>query len=351
MKLRSSIPPLLLAVTVLAACSKPPEKAGKAVEASQPAQAAATAAAAPLNPVIAAAVSCVAECKTLYRASRDAAVPTDLELPVKFADLLSDKEIRSKFEAGVKALPPEYQGSLTARPDTQATGSLGYVIEKAGGRAYFYILVRFDPPGETRTYADVAVDVATKDVAILIRPTPNLDEYYITGPEQLQALTLVEAAASDTRMGKQELKLAQDPSSKIDWDADPFTLPLQTERASGVIERLTYLNSKYVNGRLLAVEPVADLVEARRLRQEAAWYAADLNFSRCVQSMSPAERIAVIQEAGVNARTKDRNDSSGRLVEVEVSYEEGTHERYYRYFKLQGEASLAKHQPIADKYR
>jgi len=341
---------ILAVVGLAAACSKSPPKE---ISTSAAPTAVPVAASVPLNPVLAAAMACVTDCKTLYDAKPDEPTPSDLALPRKFEDLLSNSAIRAKYELAVMSLPPELQEPLTKRPGTAATGSLSSVVSKGGGQAYLYSLVRFDPPGEQRSYADIAVDPVTKEVAILMRPTPDLDQYYLVGPDQLRAILLLEAAAGDMRLAKQELRRVQTPSEPIDWNADRFVLPFDSSRAAQVSARLAYLNTKYDGNRLADVAPPAEWVEAKTIQQEATWYAADLNFSKCISTMSPAERIALIQDAGVRAQTKDRADTSGRLVEVEVSYEEGSRERYYRYFKSQAEceASLARNEPIPDRYR
>lgn len=332
-------------------CSKAPPKEPSPA----PAAVAVPAAAAPipLEPALAAAIECSTDCRTLYTAKADETASPALALPKKFSELLSNQAVRKHFDAAVKSLPLELQGPLTERPGSEATGNLSTVIERKGGHAYLYGLVRFNPPGEQRSYADIAVDPATSAVAILMRPTPDLDQYFLVGPDALQAALLLQAAAGDVRLAKQELQRVQNPSAEHDWNAEPFILPLPADRAPEIVERLKYLNSKYDGGRLVGVASPAPWVEAKRLQQEAAWYAADLNFSKCIVSMSPAERMTIIQEAGVSARTKDRNDASGRLVEVEVSYSEGARERYYRYFKSKSEceASLARNETVPDRYR
>lgn len=340
---------VLAVVGLLAACSKSPPK-----EIPVAAPTAATAAApVRLKPVLAAAVACVTDCKTLYNSNPDGPAPSDLAFPRKFGDLLSDSTIRAKYEMAVKSLPPELQEPLTKRPGTTATGSLSSVVTRGRGQAYLYGLVRFDPPSEQRSYAHIAVDPLTKDVAILLRPTTDLDQYYLAGADELRAVLLLEAAAGDVRLAKQELRRVLTPSESTDWKAEPFVLPFDSSRAAEVSARLTYLNTKYEGDRLTDAASPAEWVQAKAVQQEATWYAADVNFSKCISTMSPAERIALIQDAGVRAQTKDRTDASGRLVEVEVSYEEASRARYYRYFKSQTEceASLAHNKPISDRFR
>lgn len=340
---------------VSVACSKAPPQQTSLAPATAPAPAAAAAGAAtvPLQPALAAAIDCTTDCRTLYEAKADGTASPTLTLPKKFSELLLNPDVRQSFDAAVKSLPMELQGPLTERPGSEATGSLWTVLERKGGHAYLYSLVRFNPPGEQRSYADIAVDAATSTVAILMRPTPDHDQYFLVGPDYLQAALLLQAAAGDIGLAKHELIRVQNPAAEHNWNADPFILPFGPDRAAEVADRLTYLNSKYDGGRLLAVASPAAWMEAKRLQQEAAWYAADLNFANCTVSMSPAERMTVIQEAGGSARTKDRHDANGRLVEVEVSYSEGARERYYRYFKVKSEceANLARNEAVPDRYR
>ncbi len=341
---------VLAVVGLVAACSKAPPKEIPVLAAPT---AVTIAAPVPLKPVLAAAIACVTDCKTLYDSKADEPAPFDLALPRKFGDLLSNSTIRAKYEIAVKSLPPELQEPLTKRAGTTATGSLSSVVTRGGGQVYLYGLVRFDPPGKQRSYADIAVDPLTKEVAILMRPTSDLDQYYLTGPDQLRAALLLEAAAGDIRSAKQELRRVQTPSDPTDWNADSFVLPFDSSRAAQVSTRLTYLNTKYEGDRLANVASPAEWIEAKKIQQEATWYAADLNFSKCISTMSPAERISLIQDAGVRAVTKDRTDASGRLLEVEVSYDEGSRERYFRYFKSIAEcdASLARNESVPDRYR
>jgi hypothetical protein len=68
------------------------------------------------------------------------------------------------------------------------------------------------------------------------------------------------------------------------------------------------------------------------------WYAADLNSANCIVSISPASRIRMIQDAGVEAKFVERLDA------VEVSAQEGGRERYWTYYRSQGacEATLPR---------
>lgn len=236
--MRQTMCTALVALAALAAagCSKAPPK--EAAQSPVAAVVPAAAPAMPLQPALAAAIECSADCQTLYIAKAVEATPPVQALPKKFTDLLTNQAVRKSFDAAVKSLPLELQGPLTERPGSEATGNLSTVIERKGGHAYLYGLVRFNPPGEQRSYADIAVDPATSAVAILMRPTPDLDQYFLVGPDALQAALLLQAAVGDVRLAKQELQRVKNPSAEHDWNADPFILPLPADRAPEIVERL-----------------------------------------------------------------------------------------------------------------
>jgi hypothetical protein len=79
---------------------------------------------------------------------------------------------------------------------------------------------------------------------------------------------------------------------------------------------------------------------------KSTWYVADLNFSRCQVSMSPASRIRMIKEAGKDAKFIERRDA------VEVSHQDGTREHYWTYYRTERDctAALPRSQPIPKRF-
>lgn len=331
----------------LAGCSKTPATAPEQQAAPVPKLI-------PLQPPLSLAIDCVSTCQTAYESKAGRLVPADAELPKQFADLLADKEIRGKLAIAVAALPANLHERLTEQEDKKPSGSLSYIFAKGNGRAYVYRMVGFGQfASDGFADADVAVDIATHDVAILMRPTKDLDEYYLAGREELQGVLLFEASVNDVWMGLDDLQRAYDRNFRTDFDALKFQLPFSGDMAKSVINRLTYLNTKYQNSQLLGVARPDEELEAKRIKEANAWYVADVNFANCFASMSPADRIKDLRESGHSVRTKERN-SGGQLAEVEISYDTGYGgERYYRYFKAKAdcEASLPRSQAVPDRYR
>jgi hypothetical protein len=96
-----------------------------------------------------------------------------------------------------------------------------------------------------------------------------------------------------------------------------------------------------------------ECLQAMSAPAKRAWYVAKLNFDSCMPSMSPADRIRQIQDAGFNAKTRDVTSASGSLISVEVSYEDGNGEQQlWTYYRSERDclASLPKNHTVAPKY-
>lgn len=337
----------VLALILSAGCTKAPSPESSAVAQIE------SRSADPLKPAIEMAIACAAECTTAYDAKTSKDPLSSHALPNNFSDILTDIVLQKEFSNAVKSLPTDLQASFKMTPSSNVSGSLHNIIEWKGGQAYLYGFVSVKQNASLAKYADVAIDANTKKLAILVRPTEHLDRYFLSGPDQLQAILLLQAADGDLISAKQTLILAQNSAAKIDWDANRFILPLKDVRAADVSARLKYLNTKFSNGHLEGVALPDEFDKAKRIMQEAAWYSADLNFAHCIANISPAERISIIQESGTRAITQDKTDKTGRLVEVDVYVQDGSNTRIYRYFKSQTdcESSLAHRQAIPARYR
>lgn len=92
-------------------------------------------------------------------------------------------------------------------------------------------------------------------------------------------------------------------------------------------------------------------VAATRLNEMAdvpIWHVADMNFSSCIQSMSPADRIRELQDSGTKAETHDLPNGA-----VEVGYTNWNGDFVYRtYYRTKRDcvASLPRSQPIPSRY-
>lgn len=340
---------------LLAACMESPQQSAPST--NEVVQEVAATAPLLLEPIFISSMQCLTQCKTLFLSLDGKREPDfPFELPKMFKDLLGNKNVLKKFDALVKELPTEYQKIGLRQPsdatDKEFTGEVSTIILDGERKIYVYVLAGYQRPNSS--YLTVAVDSHSKEMSALLRPTADHDEYYLVGASALQPALLDYIVSGDLSMAFQGLKVARNPELQYDFSADPAVFPFSSEKAAALSDWLVYLNSRYTSpGRLSGVGSPPDSVEAQRLKKAAQWYAADLNFSGCISSMSPGKRIENIQDAGLHAATKDRFDSAGNLVEVEVAFSEGSGERYYTYYKDKEacEAALPQSKQIPDRYR
>src|SRR3546814_14362522 len=59
---------------------------------------------------------------------------------------------------------------------------------------------------------------------------------------------------------------------------------------------------------------------------ERPWYGIARGRQGCVETISPAQQIKIIRDAGVEPRIRETLDSKGDLITVSVSYVEGLYE-------------------------
>lgn len=79
------------------------------------------------------------------------------------------------------------------------------------------------------------------------------------------------------------------------------------------------------------------------------WYTPDVNFTRCIRSRSPADRIQMIQDYGKSAKVVDLPNGAVEISEQTNSFEE----RFWVYYPSNEacNAALPRSQPIPSRYR
>jgi hypothetical protein len=103
-----------------------------------------------------------------------------------------------------------------------------------------------------------------------------------------------------------------------------------------------------------AASMVADAkAKEPKITERHEWFAADVNFTSCHKSHSPAERIQEIRAMGREPRVDDKTDGDNGSVEIGYSINGGLEETYATFYRSgdECEAALASRNAIPDKYR
>lgn len=98
-----------------------------------------------------------------------------------------------------------------------------------------------------------------------------------------------------------------------------------------------------------AQTPAAQPESATASPPAPQWYAADVNFTRCIRSRSPADRIRMIQEYGKSPRVTDLQNGAVEVAEQTTTSDE----QVWTYYPSEEActAALPRSQPIPSRYR
>jgi len=138
--------------------------------------------------------------------------------------------------------------------------------------------------------------------------------------------------------------------------ASDSAAPATTSAATSAADTATNAADTAQNAAARAADAAAEAASASPAAPPgSAWYIADVNFTSCFKSDSPADKIQELRDAGGNVRTSDKLDGSGQLASVEVAVDEanGLQQRYWTFYRSQEacEAKIAADSTIPDKYR
>lgn len=346
---------LLVAVSALAACTKVTEQQPVTTIAASPMELQASESPRTLSPLIAAATECLTLCKTVFKSTPDTREYLDSRLPHQFNEWA--KTHQDSLMAAVAKLPAKFMPLVVREPDDDPLfqmnrASLNTVIQQGDTKVYIYRHVGFSRR-ELHSLLNVAIDESTHETAAIVTANPNQDEYFLSGPQRLQAVLLAELAIEEMVDAKASLERAHKDEA---WSPSPiYRFPLDGAFQSMGLERLTHFNTVLRDGNMQGVLQPDDRLEEQRIREAAAWYGVSSTETSCVStSFSPAKRIQFIREAGIQPETRDTLDAAGNLRIVEVSAYESGHTRTWRYFKRESDcvASLPINgAPIPDRYR
>src|SRR3546814_9701187 len=103
--------------------------------------------------------------------------------------------------------------------------------------------------------------------------------------------------------------------------------PIPDERLNDVLRRSYYLSSLYHNNAISSARSAYFAGNEKRKDIERPWYGIARGRQGCVETISPAQQIKIIRDAGVEPRIRETLDSKGELITVSVSYVEGLSDR------------------------
>jgi hypothetical protein len=269
-------------------------------------------------------LDCFAKCQVALINSEKP--PPGLPVPVKFSDLLKVGSWKARFLQMLGDLPPEFMAFGVLKPGEYQglymSGSLIGTISSNGQMLYIYTQVGYPkglPSREPNGLLDVVIDPKDGKMAGIWNGPQDLSQFRFLGSADKLAPLLAYLIASDAELERaDQVSQAAQPA--------PVILPLPDGRVTYTRARLDYLGSLLVDGEINGAHSPFYAGDQVRKAQDALkpkWYAIELNRQYCIDGLSPAKQIEMIRDNGYEAHRKDTTDSLGKLVKVEISYDEG----------------------------
>lgn len=334
---------LIAATFTLSGCSRTNDKSG---EDFLPANSAP-----PVLPVFSKAIKCLTDCRTLwfYRNGEPSPEYTVLE-PRNFEALISDPSKLAAFEEMRRTLPNMAMGwfSRPTSPD-KWHGGLTQIIKNENFTVYLYTGVSvFRYGAKNEGSLDLAFEPASGKMAAIANGGAELNQRYLIGSTELQPVIIAFSALQDLSLAASELHYA-----KIKDDTPYQRLASDfpaASRVSDATNRIQTMSSQLgATGQTENLAQPNDSIEAQKIRRERQWFAVGQSLERCVSSsMSPADRITIIREAGFNPTVQELKNN-GAITRVDIS----TGDRVWAYWKNKDacERSLSNRTEIPDRYR
>lgn len=208
------------------------------------------------------AENCLKLCQGLGASST-----SKLPLPYKFANLIKNARFNSAYQKLIAGFPPNYIGlarlSADDPIDLDFNGSAGAVLTTADGRR----IQIYDFVGYVERHGDnaesakrpagilqVAVDLATGEMAGIFNGPDTLSDYRFSGDPSLYGALLVFLVANDNHMMKlQQLGFPE--------NAPAIAFPLAGTDLTTVGDRLRYLATHFADGQITDTQSLDDIQE------------------------------------------------------------------------------------------